>query len=133
MKKLYSLLLEASLYTVLITLFLCLFSALSDIEGAAISVTQFLLVFAFSAILSLAQLIPPAMAQRPVCGRLTHYAVLTVSFVLLAILTKKIAAKGAHILLAVLLFTAVYAAFVGIAYGIRKAAADKKKQTAKRK
>ena len=127
MKKLYPMLLDASLYTVLATLFLCLFSALTDIKSATISVGQFLLVFAFCVIVRFAGEIHAGKSLSPVSKRLLHYSIVLVAFLALALLTKKIATKGATIILSVVLFTLVYILFVLVAKLIK----SKMKPTAK--
>lgn len=132
MKKLYSMLLDTSLYTVLATLFLCLFSALSDIKSATISVEQFLFVFAFCAIVRAAGEIHRAKAMSPIGKRLLHYALVLIAFLALALLTKKIAFKGATIILSVVLFTLVYIIFVLSAKIIKKKTAATAKTVVKK-
>lgn len=132
MKKLYSMLLDASLYTVLATLFLCLFSALTDIKSATISVGQFLLVFAFCMIVRAAGEIHAGKSLSPISKRMLHYALVLVAFLVLALLTKKIALKGATIILSVVLFTFVYILFVLIANIVKRKMKSKVKSVSKK-
>ncbi len=111
---------RSCLYTVLITLFLCAFTSMTGGSGAYITVDQFLLVLLFGVILAASTPLLHYKAWSPILCRLLHYGILTAAFVLIAVWTGKVDAKGASIIIAAVLFSLVYALTSLIAWLIQK-------------
>ncbi|MBQ7315435.1 MAG: DUF3021 family protein [Clostridia bacterium] len=120
MKKLYAHTLTSCLYTVLMTLFLCVFSSITDGTRAYISVDQFLLVLLFGVTLSVSTELLHYEKWPLLVRRLLHYAVVTTAFILIAVFTGKLDRRGATIIVAIVLFSIVYALFVLAGWLIKK-------------
>ncbi len=108
------------LYTVLMTLFLCIFSLLSDISNAGFSVKQFLLLLLFGAILTASAALLHIKSVSAIVCRLLHYAVTMISFLLIAVATDKLDSKAGKIIVAAVVYTCVYAIFVSVGKLMKK-------------
>lgn len=106
--------------TALITLFMFLIASVgSDLNG--ITLTQYLLIFAFSMLISLSGEIYALRFIHILLRILVQYAALLVSFLVLFIKTGKIAANANSVLIYILLFTLIYAVVCGILFPVLRA------------
>ncbi len=106
--------------TALITLFMFLIASVgSDLNG--ITLTQYLLIFAFSMLISLSGEIYALRFIHILLRILVQYAALLISFLVLFIKTGKIAANANSILIYILLFTLIYAVVCGILFPVLRA------------
>ena len=129
MKKIQSLLLNATAYTVLILALFYLFAAVTGYTQGGIGFPMYALILGFGLVISLASLIFKAeKLSRPV-QFIAHYAVLFVAFLLIFVISGNIKGQGESVIFSsILIFTFFYAIVSAVVYLCRRAIsrADKK-------
>ncbi len=126
MKRLENLLLRACAITVMIVLIFFLFTYTLGSGREPLYIGNFLLILAFGAVISVADLILEIKKLKFIFRLLIHYATLLVAF--LVVFRFIVEKAPSAIFVAIILFTVLYAVFFVIAFFIKKAvnAADKK-------
>ena len=103
---------HASIYTVVISLLFFLFARIIGLGELSISLTRYLLIFAFSLIISAAEFILTIEKLSKTVRYLIHYLSLLLSFFVLFISVKKSSGSpvfnAGSIFAAVVIFTAIY-------------------------
>ena len=129
MKKIQSLLLNASAYTVLILALFYLFAAVTGYTQGGIGFPMYALILGFGLVISLAGLIFETDKLSRAVKFILHYAVLFVAFLLIFVISGNIKGQGESVIFSsILIFTFFYAIVSVIVYLIRRAisSADKK-------
>ncbi len=131
MKKFYTLIANACVYTVLFTLFLSLVAVLAGMADRSISLPQFLFALLFGVIFSAAGEIGNITSLPGWARRLLHYAVTAAAFTFVAVISGKTGGKASTTVILLFVYTMVYAAGVGIRYLFGKIS-DKEKNGTER-
>ncbi len=139
MKKIEEHLLKCTGYTIIILFLFYLFAAMGDFTYAAITFPTFVTIFAFGAVISVAEIILKLESLKKWLRVLIHYAALLLAFIVVFVITGNLKDGGTGLIFsALIIFSFFYALIFAIVYFIRKAiskAADKntaKKPSGKR-
>ncbi len=117
MKKIKNVILNASLYTVIILILFYLFAIASDLATEGIPFGRFMLILGFSVLISIANLVFYAEKLNYLLRILIHYATLMTSFCVIFIVSGNISKAGAPaVFVAVTVFTFFYAIAFGTVY-----------------
>ncbi len=102
---------RSCIYSVIITLLVCLFGIGTGLSGASINILQFLLILLFGFVLALAgELFSlPHLAKNG--ARILHFVITYASFIILALVTGKIPTKASSVMIFTFLFIVVYIAY----------------------
>lgn len=139
MRKLEKTLYLGAAYTVLIASAFYIFALAAKLESTSLGIGKFFLIFAFGMICAIAELVYGLLDLRKWLKAVIHYAILLTAFCVIFLLGDFFLVKGASsVFVAITLFTAMYAIFVGTLYLIRKTvskaddALDKKTGTSRK-
>ena len=129
MKKIESILLRATGFTVAILFLFYLFAIATSFIDPLISFPTFMLILAFGFIISLSTLIFEIKSLKPIFRILIHYAVLLIAFCAVFVNSGNLSAGGdAAIFTAIAIFTVLYAVIFALTYLVLRSvkAADTK-------
>lgn len=122
MKKFEEHLLKCTGYTVIILLLFYLFAATGDFTHAAITFPTFVTIFAFGAVISVAEIILKLESLKKWLRVLIHYAALLLAFIVVFVITGNLRDGGTGLIFsALIIFTFFYALIFAIVYFVRKA------------
>lgn len=100
---------NAALYAVLITALFLLFAAVTGYETPAITAGRYFLILAFSAVLSVSELLFSAKNMAYIVKIVLHFAISLTAFLVLFLFIGGMIPRGATTIFAItLLFTAIY-------------------------
>lgn len=110
------------LYSAVISLVFFLFSFFGGVEDPRIPLQSYLLILLFGQIIAAADLLFRFEKLPPVLRFLLHYLVLLSAFCLIFLVSGRIVSAGsvAAVFVAIVVFTALYFAFVGVFFLVRK-------------
>ncbi len=120
MKKIESFILKSCGYTVLLLLVLYIFLAAMGVTEQGVPIGRFLLMLGYGCLISGAELVYKALEVRKALKILIHYSMLLAGFMVVYLTIRGITGNiAASILIAVTIFTLLYALILGAVIGLK--------------
>lgn len=135
MKKIKSIVLNSTAYTVVILVLFYVYALIGNLTHPAITFGTFLIILLFGFVISLANMIFEIDRLHYVLKLLIHYAALLVAFIFVFIIAGKLSITGiASVFSAIIIFTILYGVIYAISCGVKSAltSVDKSQKNAKK-
>lgn len=121
MKKIEGFILKSCGYTVLLLIILYIFLTAMSLTDSGVPVGRFLLMLGYGCLISAAELVYKALEIRKALKVLIHYSMLLAGFMVVYLTIRGVTGNiAASILVAIAIFTLLYALILGAVIGIKR-------------